>query len=246
MNNQTNITENGYNEANLLYVQSAMSEFCECAGCTARLKKVNDRAILTVTFSDCYKEIIRSEIADKIAEIIAIKYKYDFFKQEISVSGLKKIEKEILLASLIAADLDDDKKYSFSRLMTFDDFAIDGVFNFRLKPLKKKWIDVCSYIPNCFLTSQLRDFIRFLLENKKKRVYIEGGRVYDAHFRRLKRSTLLGGEGVEILREVLLSNCGEIELSGNIPEDDEKYLREYYTDKITFLPTKEKEQKYLH
>ncbi|MBQ3115575.1 MAG: hypothetical protein IJC07_00935 [Clostridia bacterium] len=246
MNDQITITESVSSEGNLLYVQSAMSEFCECAGCTTRLKRVNDRAVLTVTFSDCYREIIRTEIADKIAEIIAIKYKYDFFKQEISVSGLKSVEKEILLTSLIAADLEDDKKYSYSHLMTFNDFAIDGVYNFRLKPLKKKWQDVTTYIPNCFLEEQLKEFIKFLLENKSKRVYVDGGRVYDSHFRRLKRSSLLGGEQVQIVREVLLSNCGVIELCGEIPKDDEKYLKEYYTDKIIFSISSQTNPKYLH
>lgn len=246
MSDQITITENVSSEGNLLYVQSAMSEFCECAGCSTRLKRINDRAVLTINVSDCYKEIIRTEIADKIAEIIAIKYKYDFFKQELFISGLKSIEKEILLTSLIAADLDDDKKYSYNRLMAFNNFDIDGVYNFRLKPLKKKWQDVVSYIPNCFLTDQLKEFVKFLLENKKKRVYVDGGRVYDSHFRRLKRCSLLGGEEVQIVREVLLSNCGVIELSGNIPKDDEKYLKEYYTDKIIFSLTNQSNPKYLH
>ena len=71
-------------------------------------------------------------------------------------------------------------------------------------------------------------------ENKKKRVYIDNGRVYDSHYRRLKRSSLLDGDGVKIIREVLLSNCGEVELSGSIPKDDEFYLKEFYNDKIFF------------
>ena len=68
----------------------------------------------------------------------------------------------------------------------------------------------------------------------KKRVYIDGGKVYDNHYRRLKRSTLLDGEDMKIIREILLSNCGEVELSGKIPEKDEYYLKEYYNDKIFF------------
>ena len=72
------------------------------------------------------------------------------------------------------------------------------------------------------------------MENKKKRVYIDDGKVYDAHYRRLNRSELLGGDKVKIVREVLLSNCGGIEVSGKIPEEDEFYLKEYYSDNITF------------
>jgi hypothetical protein len=174
------------------------------------------------------------EILDKVAEIIAVKYKYDFLKREVKVGGLNSVEKEILLTSLIAADLDDDKKYSFDRLACYDDIAVDGVFNFRLKPLKKKWKDVSECVPSCFLSSQLKEFITYLLENKRKRVYIENGRVYDAHYRRLKRSALLGGDGAEILKEVLLSCCGEVELIGEISRDDEFYLKEYFNRKIIF------------
>ena len=51
--------------------------------------------------------------------MIAVKYKYDFFKKNVYVNGLSQIDKEILVAGLIAADLDDDKKYSFDRIKTF-------------------------------------------------------------------------------------------------------------------------------
>ena len=56
-------------------------------------------------------------------------------------------------------------------------------------------------------------------------MYIDGGKVYDNHYRRLKRSSLLGGENIMIIREVLLSNCGEVELFGDIPKEDEYYLK---------------------
>ena len=58
--------------------------------------------------------------------------------------------------------------------------------------------------------------------------------MYDSHYRRLKRSSLLEGDEIKIVREVLLSNCGEVELSGAIPKEDEYYLKEFYTDKIFF------------
>ncbi len=228
------ISERENNDANLLYVQSSAGELFSHADCSVRSNRVNSRVLLTINCPECYSEIIRTEVADKVAEIIAIKYKYDFFKKTVSVAGLSAEQKEILIASLIAADLEDDKKYVFDKIKNCDDVAIDGVFNFRLKPLKRKWNDVVSYVPVCFLSEQLKEFVSFLLENKRKRVYIEGGRVYDSHYRRLKRSSLLDGEKIKIVREVLLSNCGEIELSGEIPKEDEYYLREYYSDKIIF------------
>ena len=93
--------------------------------------------------------------------------------------------------------------------------------------LKRKWTEIIGYIPSSFLQDQLKEFIGFLLENKKKRVYVDCGRVYDSHYRRLKRSTLLDGEEAKITREILLSNCGEIRLSGRLPEQDEFFLKEF-------------------
>jgi len=228
------ISEKDYNEGNLLYVQNSAGELFRSADCSLRKEKHESRVMLIINCPEYYADIIRTEIADKIAEIIAIKYKYEYFKSQVKISGLSNIEREILLASLIAADLDDDKRYAFDRLKNNTEVAIDGFFNFRLKPLKKKWSDVVSYVPTCFLNSQLKEFISYLIENKKKRVYIDSGKVYDAHYRRLKRSSLLDGENVKIIREVLLSNCGEVELNGTIPKDDEFYLKEYYNDKIIF------------
>jgi len=232
--NLITVTEKDYNGCNLTYVQSAMSELFTHADCTVKSQTLDGRSVMTIGCAEYYYDIIRTEIADKLAEIVAIKYKYEYFKKFVRIGGLSDTEKEILMASLIAADLDEDKKYAFDRIKQYGEIAVDGVFNFRLKPLKKKWQDIVSYIPTCFMNAQLKEFVSFLLENKKKRVYIDQGKVYDSHFRRLKRSTLLEGEDVKIIREVLLSNCGEVELSGNIPKDDEFYLKEFYSDKIIF------------
>ncbi len=231
---QITVTENQYNESNLLYVQSVMSELFTHADCTVKEKVVNERAFLEVTCPEYYVDIIKAELSDKLAEVVAIKYKYDYFKKNIKTSGLSKTENEILLTSLIAADLEDDKKYAFDRIKTHEELSIDGIYNFRLKPLKNKWKDIIQYIPAGFLNTQLKEFVSYLVENKKKRVYVDGGKVYDSHYRRLKRSALLDGDGIKIIREVLLSNCGEVELSGAIPKDDEYYLKEFYNDKIFF------------
>ena len=231
---QITISEKDYNESNLLYIQSVMSELFSHADCSVLESVANGRAMLTITCPEYYLDIVRAELSDKVAEIIAIKYKYDYFKKSIKTLGLSKIEREILYAGLIAADLDDDKKYSFERLRAYTDIAVDGIFNFRLQPLKNKWKDIVQYVPAGFMNTQLKEFVSFLIENKKKRVYVDCGKVYDCHYRRLKRSSLLDGDGVKIVREVLLSNCGEVELNGEIPKDDEYYLKEFYNDKIIF------------
>ncbi len=229
-----NLTESEYNKDNLFYLQSSLSELFLNTRCSVEEIEMGKRMKLSVVCPEFYSDVIYAEIIDKVAEIIVIKYKYEFFKKNISISGLNVEEREILLASLIAADLEDDKKYVIERLKSQTEIAIDGFFTFRLRALKNKWEDIVSYMPQYFINNQLKDFITYLIENKKSRVYVDCGKVYDSHFKRLRRSALLSGDNVKIIREILLSNCGEVEISGKIPEADEKYIKQFYGDKIFF------------
>lgn len=228
------VSENKQNKQNLLFIQTNIIEALKIPDCTVREKNFDDRDVLLFTFPDCYKEIFKGEVIDRVAETIVVRYKYDFFTQNVKVSNLSQDEREILFASIISADLIEDKKYTMNRLKGFDEIAIDGVYNFYLSQLKKKWLDIISYIPPTFSKSELKDFVSFLLENKKKRIYIDGGKVYDYNFRRLRRVSLLPSLHLHVFLEVLLSNCGEIELMGGIPKDDEFYIKEFYGEKIFF------------
>ncbi len=228
------VTEKQENISNLFYVQSSLSEVLSQAGCTPKSKTLGSRTVLDLTIPDYYAEIVKTEVLDRLAEIVAINYKYKYFKKEIKVKGLNQDENELLLASLISADLEEDKKYVYDKLKTFDEIPLDGVYNFRLQPLKRKWSDIVSYMPPCFINGQLCDFITYLIENKNTRVYIDDGRVYDRHYRRLNRAELMNGDSLTITKEVLLSNCGEIEIAGSIPEKDENYLKTFFKDKIYF------------
>ncbi len=228
------VSEKDNNSFNVDYIVGNLTELFLGAHCSHVTQKFGSRVILKISCPDNYGEVVKLEVLDRISEIIAIKYKYDFFKDKIKVIGLNEGEKEILYSCLIAADLEEDKKYIFDRLTENSDFVIDAIFNFRLSALKKKWEDIVSYIPSCFGPSKLKDFVFYLLENKKYRVYVEGEKVYDRYFKRLNRCDLLEQGELKITREVLLSNCGEVEISGNIPKEDREYISELFEGRIIF------------
>lgn len=218
----------------LQYVKNSVSELAVKTGATVKTVAQDKRYSLIYDCPEYYADIFHAEVADKVAEVIAIGYKYDYFKKEVKTAGLNKTEREILLASLIAADLTEDKKYVFDRVKGEKNAAIDGIYNFRLKALKKKWKDVAEYIPQCFVGSQLKDFVVYLIENRKKRAYVDDQKVYDNYYRRLRRCALLGGDDILVIREVLLSGCGEVEIRGEVPKADETYLKEFYGDRVYF------------
>ena len=232
---QLTLTDKDFHEGNIDYIRFALSEFLSQAECRTEVKRAGGRSVFTVECPAYYADIVRREICDKAADVVAVNYKYAYFKKLISAFGLSGIEKELLLTSLIAADLEEDKRYAFGRLSGFEYVAVDGIFQFRMRPLKSKWQGIVNCMPEYFQGSQLKDFITYLLEDKKRKVFVEGEKVYDADYRRLSRGELMdkGLEEGRIVREVLLSGCGEVEVNSPLPATDEKYLKEYFGDKIT-------------
>lgn len=228
------VTDTVQNGDNLYYIQSSLGEMLKRVDCKLKKEDLDGRSKLTIEHPEYYSDIFKTEIHDKVAEIIAIKYKYDYFKRNLKLSGLSIKEKEILLVSMIAADLEEDKRYAYERIKKQNEICIDGIFNFRLQQLKGKWQEVVSYMPDCFFPEQLKEFVTYLKEHRKKRVYVDNGRVYDNYYRRMKRCSLIEYDQVNVVRELILTNCGEVEISGKLPQDDEKYVKEYYSNKIIF------------
>ena len=234
---QIKITDSTSKSKNIIYVYEALSAVTKQLGCVSDLRGGKNRYELIIDVPSTYKDLLVREVEDKIADVITINYKYSFFKKNVNLSGLSTVEKELLLTSLIAADIDEDKKYVIKKLKSFTEYTLDGIFNFRLKPLKEKWNDILSYIPINFQSNQLKDFIVYLIRDKMgKKVYFDGGSVYDKRYNLVKRIELLAGDSLElpIVKEILLSGAGEIELCSPLPEKDEFYLKEFYGDRVRF------------
>lgn len=234
------VTESALKCKNLIYLQTALVDIVEQINANFQILNDANRCEYNITIPEGYYDIFSVELKDKIADIIAVNYKYCFFKRNLKITGLSSLDKEVLLTALIAADIDEDKKYVLKKLRYFSEYAIDGIFNFRMKPLKEKWKEIISYVPSGFTDSQLKDFIGYLLKDKTgRRVYIEGSSVYDKRFNKLSRVSLLTSDSgqLRILKEILLSGAGEVELLNPISPSEGDYLKEYYGDKVTFNPS---------
>ena len=133
------VTDKDINKNNIDYLYFSLSNLVVQTESVMSEKHLGARQSLCVDSQEYYFDIIKGELLDKIADIIVVNYKYNYFKEKLSLNGLNDIEKELLLTLLISADLDDDKKYCLQKLKGFNELAIDGMFNFRLKPLKNKW-----------------------------------------------------------------------------------------------------------
>jgi hypothetical protein len=229
------ITDKGDCPENLNYVKQTLTELFTTLSCVVEIKQLGARSSLTIKTPDTYYQTVLGEITDKLAEIIAINYKYNFFNSRIKTAGLRKLEREILFAGLISADFDEDKRYSQIKLKGEGEISLDGIFNFRMKPLKNKWQEIVNCMPTCFMPSQLKDFMSFLIENRTKKVYVDNGCVYDEHYRRLDRNTLMNGdEEGKLIKEIILSEAKIVEITGEIPQLDQGFLSEFYGENALY------------
>ena len=228
------ITDGDNKTINAIYLYTSLSEVLVSTNSKVSESFCSGRAYIFIDVEDKYYTMVKGEIEDKIADIITISYKNEYMYPLVNPEGLSKKEKELFISGLISADLEDDKRYVIARVKDMQVYAVDGILNFRLKPLKEKWKEVISYIPTSFTKNELKEFMGYLLEDKVgKTVYVNKQMVYDSHFKRLIRSYLLGNGKLDLIKEIILSCSGRVELSGEIPKEDEMYLREYYTGKIT-------------
>lgn len=236
MNSTLTVSDTYHNKVNLEYLFCSTEDTVKRLGGKIRLNDRKQRMEVVIEVDGATLKFIRPAVEDKIADVIAVNYKYNYFKKHLRTSGLKPLESEFLLSALISADIDDDKRYVRGKIRGSENYVIDGAFNFTMKPLKEKWAEVVGYIPSVFISEQLKEFIVYLVKDKGgRRVFVDNGKVYDRHFNRLSRTKLTGRDcDGEIIREIILSASGEVELGSRLPEIDEFYLKEFFGDKIFF------------
>mgnify|MGYP004649824105 CR=1 FL=1 len=235
--NVLRISEEIENVNNLNYISDGIPEVVVDRD-SRSVESTKKRVILDLNLKDESDDdkmkILKRELFDKISDVICIAYKYQAFNGKIKAMGLTPNEREILIASIISADLEDDKRYVRSRIGFGYEYAIDGLYNFKLQPLKCKWEEIAAYIPDYFTPEELKEFVSYLIGEKKgRKIYIDGETVYDGKCRKLERSRLIpGGSSRKIVKEALLSGAGEICVIGKLTECDVEGLRKYFGDKI--------------
>lgn len=221
-------------EGGIDYVAQSTKALAVDLGGELQIFKGDGRVGLYLSCPQKYQDLLRSEIESKVADVLAIKHKYSFLKRKIRPTGLTDYQTEILYASLISADIEDDKRYILRRLRGLENYYIDGVYNFKLRPLKNKWKEIIAYIPLFFTQNQLFDFTRYLVGEKRgKKVIVKEGKVFDVNYNLLQKSRLLG-ETEDVVKEVLLSASGSVQVCSRLSQEQEKYLKGFFGKKVNF------------
>ena len=221
------ITERKEKSSYVTYIYNALMNDVVRVGGRGELFFGEERTLLTLNLSP----MLKKRLLGLIAEILGIGYKYEFLRENLQVA-LSKREKKLLAAALISADFEGDKSYILGKLPRSGEYALDGIYAFRLAPLREKWQHILSYIPKGFTSADLTQFCEFLVRESRHKIYLKDGAVFGENFARLSRSVLLGEENPET--EIILSDAGFVYCLGEVEGSLADFLQKYFAERAIF------------
>lgn len=228
--NEIRVSEQLDRSSYITYLYNGLSDAVLRMGGSAELLLGEERAALGI-YLPRGEEIVRRKLADKIAEIIGVGYKYKFLTGRLSVC-LSAKEKRLLAAALIAADFEGDRVFIRRKLEGAEEYSIDGFYRFRLSALREKWAKIVDYVPESFSSRDLKRFCDFLVGESKRKIYVKGNAVFGENFMPLRRSRLTGEEDLET--EIMLSDAGFVYCLGKVEASLEDFLQKYYAERAVF------------
>ena len=221
------ITERKEKSSYVTYLYNALMDDIVRVGGKGELMFGDERTVLKLVLSPA----LQKRLLNLLAEILGIGYKYEFLKANLNVA-LSEREKKLLSAALIAADFEGDKSYILGRLPKTKEYALDGIYAFRLAALREKWQHILSYIPGGFSSSDLTQFCEFLVREGRHKIYLKDGAVFGENFTRLNRSKLMGEENPET--EIILSDAGFVYCLGEVEVSLGDFLQKYFAERAIF------------
>ena len=226
------ILQNGYDGLYMSYLYGKVRERFSFLPAECDLKRQGNSSKIEFKTEKEYCPYVRKFTENHIADVIVIGYKYAFFEDRLKLPLLSKLKRRLLLTALVAADYKEDRGFVIRRLRGFESYCLDGLFNFRLRDLKKRWIEVADYIPTDMGESSLESFLGFLIEDGTGKIYVKNGKVYDEEYRPVSKSLLTGVES--LIGEIIIAGAERVYCFGEVDEATKSFLEKYYGEKATF------------
>ena len=214
----------------ITYLYNALSDGLLRAGGSGELLFGEERTALRLLVP-YGAEKLKDRVVDKVGEVIGIGYKYNFLQQRLNVC-LSRREKKLLCAALIAADYEGDRGYIRRKIGKKTQYAVDGIYSFRLGALREKWEKIASYVPDGFTSADLKKFCEFMVGESKNKIYLKNNTVFGENFVPLRRSRLTGEEDAET--EIILSDAGFVYCLGDVEDSLGDFLQKYYAERAIF------------
>lgn len=96
-----------------------------------------------------YQEVIRAKVEKSVIDLILTDYKLDYYMKRLNYGALN-YSAAALMSTLIYLDIDIERAFIGNVLNEMSFYDIDGIYNFRIKPLKTNWSEIAEMCNRLF------------------------------------------------------------------------------------------------
>ncbi len=226
------ITQNGFDGLYASYLYQALKTKFSFLPSKCDLRRQGDGAELTFATEKAYLPYVRKFAEERMADVVAIGYKYAFLSARLPLCGVGAKQRRLLLTAIVAADFREDRAYALRRIRGWEKYSLDGIFHFRMQALRRRWEEIADCVPVGMGEGGAADFLAFVVEDGEGKVYLKKGRAYDGEYRPLCRSLLTGVASP--IGEILLSGAEQVYCFGEVEAETRAFLQKYYEKNAFF------------
>ncbi len=218
-------------------ITASLSQIFRVAGVRERYDDGDSTASLILEIPEHYLEFVFAEVREKLADLIAVGYKYDFFMQNTQFWGLTFEQKELFLTAVIAADYPEDRRFAQRAITLSEEISVDGIYHFKLQKLTEKWQEIASCLPSYFGEEIYRSFMQYLIDDfSDSSVYLVGEAVYDKRYGKRNLSLLLSEKNDPNPAQEILLCCGKnVHVVGEKESSAMPFIKDFYGKNVRFF-----------
>lgn len=96
-----------------------------------------------------YADTVRQKVENAVIDLILTDYKLGFYMKRLNYGSLN-YSAAALISTLIYLDYDTERAFLERVLMEMSNYDIDGIYNFRIKPVKAGWKEIADMCNRLF------------------------------------------------------------------------------------------------
>lgn len=151
----------------LNYIYDRIARPIESVGGICTIYEFEDKITLGVVVSDeCFSSVNKAA-KSAVAEVLAIGYKNRFLKERIDIDT-SSLAGRLLLDTMCIFDSNYDTKVIRKNILEIVNLNLEGCYNFRLKEIKDKWLEIVELSNNhsAYFNEEgaIFDFLTYLMD----------------------------------------------------------------------------------
>ena len=161
------------NNAHLLdYVKAQLDPKLEQIDAISTEPDDKFRSYYTLACSDTYRFQVRRALNAAVCEALSLGYKNVFVRRLLNV-GYDNFYQNVLVNTICKFDNEYDKQYVARIMADCSTLCMDGYYNFRMSPVKRKWQEISKLVcDNSFLlydNELIVELLQYLLDSLTSR-----------------------------------------------------------------------------